>query len=73
MWRILSREARKARGAQGIGAEILFYRFAVKKIEAESPVFLPAPRAKKCAKPTNMKKVNAFALVSPARRVDWFA
>jgi hypothetical protein len=33
------REAQQARGAQGIAAEILFYRFAVKKIEAESPVF----------------------------------
>jgi hypothetical protein len=28
--------------AQGIAAKILFYRFAVKKIAAESPVFLPA-------------------------------
>jgi hypothetical protein len=27
-------------GAQGIAAEILFYRVAVKKIGAESPVFL---------------------------------
>jgi hypothetical protein len=34
-----SRVARKARGAQGIEVEILFYREAVKKIEAESPVF----------------------------------
>jgi hypothetical protein len=30
-----------ARGAQGIEAKILFYREAVKKIAAESPVFLP--------------------------------
>jgi hypothetical protein len=31
--------------AQGIGAEILFYREAVKKIGAESPVFgAPAPK-----------------------------
>jgi hypothetical protein len=33
------RIARKARGARGIVAEILFYREAVKKIEAESLVF----------------------------------
>jgi hypothetical protein len=40
-------EARKARGARGIVAEILFYRETVKKIEAESPVFCPwFPRAK---------------------------
>jgi hypothetical protein len=32
----------KARGAPGIGAEILFYREAVKKIGADSPVFLSA-------------------------------
>jgi hypothetical protein len=33
------REARIARGAQRIEAEILFYRWAVKKIGAESLVF----------------------------------
>jgi hypothetical protein len=35
--------------AQGIAAEILFCGPAAKKIGAESPVFLPAGRTKKCA------------------------
>jgi hypothetical protein len=41
--------------AQGIVAEILFYREAVKKIEAESPVFCCVSR-KKCAQNQEGKK-----------------
>jgi hypothetical protein len=37
----------EAAAAQGIAAEILFYREAVKKIGAESPVFAAQPQ--KCA------------------------
>jgi hypothetical protein len=56
LYRIKLREAQKARGAQGIEAEILFCRLAAKKIGAESPVFLPVLRAKKCAKMTDMSE-----------------
>jgi hypothetical protein len=47
--------------AQGIGAEILFYRGAVKKIAAESPVFCGVSR-KRCAQIPNYKWIFEQAL-----------
>jgi hypothetical protein len=44
--------------ARGIAAEILFYREAVKKIGAESPVFLGGRSAAKKTRPSFYKREN---------------
>jgi hypothetical protein len=56
----------RSQTARGIGAEILFYRKAVKKIEADSPVF----GVKRAGR--NFAQQNCCSLLSPAKNAPKF-